>query len=405
MRREWPSGSTFGPSSMGAMEVRSGDQLEALGVRWELPLGREVDIDLYRNRYDINMDGVEDIWFRYGEGATRTVEHDELHVIDGLHRGVIDPGTDADWRFVLPPGHRFLAWSMGDFNGDQQMDLHVGLGTLDNPDDPIASTYQHRVEVYHGPFAPGVHVLDSPDVVVDFEGVPDSWASSERRTLDVNLDGLDDLIVTTEEDGIEAVLLFLSPLSGSMTAADATARIELASRHRTVSYLANFGWPIAAGADFDGDGIGDIAVGGYHVDRGRGIVAVFLGPHQGEMSTDDADLIIQGPEGEPAGIGRDLRFMDVGGPPSELVLVSGHQSVPSAPPLPNGNPPFGALHVFTGDQRGQLGVEDARLTVYNDQYDGVLSALSPPLGDMDGDGNTDVMLYNYGAGVIVSLCP
>ncbi len=97
--------------------------------------------------------------------------------------------------------------------------------------------------------------------------------------------------------------------SGTLSAsALARARIEGAAT------LDGLGEGVA-GADFDGDGLGDLVVGNDGSDAAYlngGQVALFYGPVSGILSTTDAPVWIDGPVGA-ANFGRQLRTGDLNG--------------------------------------------------------------------------------------------
>ncbi len=194
---------------------------------------------------------------------------------------------------------------------------------------------------------------------------------------DMDGDGVDDLLVGSpslyEDQGV--VFLVHGPLSGTHTIEEADLRIggEGAGLR--------FGEDVAGGGDHDGDGIADLAVG---APPWRGAVYLWYGPLDPGMTSDEADLFMEGDElgGRD---GEQLRQADFDGDGLSDLLVAGPGRTGD-----DGSTGGGRLAVLLG---GSTGLDPAPvLSVTGDRDGDALGRTGTGLlfTDLDGDGAAEL---------------
>ncbi len=196
---------------------------------------------------------------------------------------------------------------------------------------------------------------------------------------DLDGDGQPDLLVGAPEALARRGAVYFVPHSGltqgSLTLGGATLRGDAPGS------LA--GSAVALAGDFDGDGIGDVAVGAPGAWAGSGGAAYLLrGPLEGDLSLAEADGMWEGPE-DGAHLGRALaggRDIDGDGRAELLIIASGDAESAS---------PGGAYLVYGGELEGsgspELGVdlvEDLELR----------PRAAAMLGDVNGDGTEEILV-------------
>jgi hypothetical protein len=307
---------------------------------------------------------------------------------------------------IAAPGTSFLGWDVqgvGDVNGD-------GVGDL-----LIAG----RGEAYLY-FGRGAATVDgatvAPDVILRGD-----FAEEFGRVIaalgDVNGDGRPDFAVSGwQVGGKGAVYIFhgrsaaepwetVIEVTGGGCQASVCLLIDDGVVGSGPDENANFGRSMAALGDFNGDGIGDIAIGAPGTNSNVGRVYVFTG---GQFTPGQTVRVLQDPVNgwalvpeasvdrrfgwEMAGLGR-----AVGGDPlTDLAF--------SATGTSGG--PFGALYIFRGRVLGDPGLQlldmpsaiatGSVIEVQRAATGGSYGFKVANVGDLDGDGYTEMAVRHFG---------
>ncbi|MCA9354598.1 MAG: FG-GAP repeat protein, partial [Candidatus Kaiserbacteria bacterium] len=178
------------------------------------------------------------------------------------------------------------AVAIGDWNSDGKTDLAVGAHDYDDG----GSTDIGRVYIFWGGESTG-YAADAP-VIITGEVAGDLFGYS-LTSGDVNGDGTDDLLVGAYNYDVSntegrVYIWFGGPIeSGSANTADVTLTGSIAGE--------NTGTAIGV-ADYNGDGVKDVAVGAYGYTSRTGRTYIFYGPVSSDV-TSNADVVYTGEAG------------------------------------------------------------------------------------------------------------
>ncbi|MCB9762226.1 MAG: FG-GAP repeat protein [Alphaproteobacteria bacterium] len=162
----------------------------------------------------------------------------------------------------------------GDFNRDGYADALVG-----SHGDDTGGRDAGAIFVFYGPLAGDVPLADHDAKLYGEQG-PDYVGVSTDSVGDVDGDGYDDVVLggpnnSTGGSFAGAAYVVLGPVSGSMSLADADARIYGVSAGEWLGDV------VSGAGDVDGDGLNDVLIGGYQADYNgnvdSGSVYVLLG--------------------------------------------------------------------------------------------------------------------------------
>jgi hypothetical protein len=278
--------------------------------------------------------------------------------------------SDADFTFDGAAGDDVgYRVAIGDFNGDGTGDL-VSSGISRAADD--GTTYAGVAFVAEGPLSGALAASDATATLSAAAG-RDFFGYALRAVDDLNGDGFDEVLVGAEghpAGTFEGVaLLFQGPLSGALSADDATAAFTGGSAGDYVGYTL-----AARLGDLSGDGDHDLVVGAWQADAGR--AAVFLGPLDTDRSASDADAILTGEtSGDGFGIWVD-GGADLDGDGTADLLVGADAA--------------DTVYAFLGPVTTSGAAADADLTLTGDA--GADFGGSLQTGDLDGDGAPDLLV-------------
>ena len=315
---------------------------------------------------DITGDGDTDLLI----GSYKSNRIDVLSgpVLDGTP-SVTYSGTAASWA------GRDL--TTGDLNGDGQADLVVGMprATL------LSRAQAGAAGVYWGPLDAEIE-LDAPDVIV---WGPDGNANLGRSlaVADLTGEGSDGLVIGAPEaksGGVRVgmVAVLRGPLEAELvdTAVDDDANVLFFGEGASDG----FGIDLAAQADWNGDGIPDLAVGARAASAAKGAVYGFLAStlEDGVYMASDADVVIGG-TGAAARTGELVTSAgDVNGDGLDDILVG-------APDRNLGGTKRGAAYLLTDVRSGEV-VSVATAEFNGTENNAKFGQSAAVIGDVDGEG-------------------
>lgn len=176
-----------------------------------------------------------------------------------------DAVVNAEARFS---GGSARVAAAGDLDGDGHADLWLADPYDDRGGDSAGAAF-----LFRGPVA-GVYTAADADAALLGIGADDGAGLGISRAGDVSGDGVEDVAVSAPElgwmgDSLGAVYLVIGPVLGTLSLADADVTLHGESDDWA-------GWPLASG-DVDGDGRGDLLIGGPgDGDGGDGVGAAWV---------------------------------------------------------------------------------------------------------------------------------
>jgi len=255
----------------------------------------------------------------------------------------------------------------------------------------------------------GWHLVDGP---VSGEGNVSGWSflqllsdsklgfyydyNDAVESADLNGDGAIDLVVSsfTYDPDERRNLVFYGPQSGTLSPDSADASFL------TGPLMSGDFYPVTSqGADFDGDGADDLAVGDYgfygpeytgspHTGRGGGVL-LFPGPIEGDLLPEDASAVITGGWNDIYA-GYSLSSGDMDGDGLEELLIGAPTDRYDSNQASSAFLLYGPI---SGDRRLRHtdGLVEADAWLVGDGQDSTGMRVAAE-GDLDGDGRTDLAL-------------
>ncbi len=287
--------------------------------------------------------------------------------------GYLVYGPLSGERSLGKAGHQLLGSSgsgagrsigIGDADGDGYEDVIFGA--------PWGSS--NRAQVVFGPVSDDMELADAD---VELAGLTGTYCGHGSDLGDVNGDGVADAVIGAYRtsdggNGSGTVYVVHGPLGGRVSLAseaDATLIGQSAGDYT--------GRAIRAGADVNGDGIGDMLIPATYASyggNGSGAAYVVFGPVSGSMDLGAADVFMVGESaGDYAGCA--LAMGDVNGDGLGDVAVGSYGNA--------GGSRAGAAHVVFGPGSASLDLGAADLIVRG--IKGSLAGSGLAIGDTDGD--------------------
>ncbi len=272
----------------------------------------------------------------------------------------------------------------GDYNGDGLSDLILGApGTSGGG---AGGAY-----VFFGPVA-GTLGVSAADVSLLGAAAGDGAGYSVATAGDYDGDGFDDVFVgawSNDDGGVDAGAAYLvrGPTTGTLDLGSADLLLVGESAGDQA------GLSVAVAGDVDGDGQSDVLVGGWGSDAGgaySGAAWLVNGPRFGTVDLGAADATFIG---EASG---DFAGQAVSGA-GDLDSDGYDDLIVGAPGTASG---MGTAYVVLGPVSGDLDLSAADATIVGDVADDATGGALAAMGDVDGDGVSDVMVgaigYDYG---------
>jgi hypothetical protein len=338
---------------------------------------------------DLNRDGLNDLV------VVNSADSHVKEVDAWIYWGRPDGGFSARSRTALP-AFNARAVAVGDFNGDSWPDLAIACEWSDGPNPDSA---KKKVSLIYWNSASGFDPSRRLELPLDGE------TARSVAAADIDLDGRDDLLVQTPRQ---------LHVFGSASAAFATGDAS-----RKLPFRGN----VVAVGDFDGDGAPDLAVGR------PGSITVVLA----EAGGFDLDRAVEIAVSDPRGLcaidvdsdGRDdlvvANYASIGGATWTESLVFHSDKGTFDPANAVKLPTLGASWVSAGDLNGdgypELVFSNANVTNQRDMFSYVYwndlgkfrfgnhtqlrtaGSISNAIGDVDHDGEPDVVFFNTEGGV------
>jgi len=299
-------------------------------------------------------------------------------------------GAGAGWVYTDPNGSLLASDAYGQLvsgTGGETLGNGAALGDLDDDgsaDVILGTTGTDTVYVWYGPLATATA---APDATITGSGTFGTAVASG----DVDGDGFDDLVVgaqTYSGSGLSsngAVYLFLGPIVGDLTDADADAVFDGEVGGDAA------GGEVAVGGDLLGNGGATILIGAKGNDTNgtdAGAVYVVDGSTTGALNLSLADAIFYGSTGgDDLWDAHDAGDVDDDGSTDLILGVSDDETSGSA---------SGSAAVFFGPVSGTQAVSAADFVVTGQASADKFGYAATGAGDFNGDGYDDIIVGAYG---------
>jgi len=325
---------------------------------------------------DVNGDGYSDVIvgaYRYDNGQS---DEGRAFVYLGSPTGL---SASPNWTAESDQAAAWFGYCVstaGDVNGDGYSDVIVGAYGFDN-----GQNNEGRVYVYHGSVS---GLSNTPNWITESDQANSQFGYSVSTLGDVNGDGFSDIIVGAnsydngEVDEGKAFVYHGSSL-GLSTSVNWTAENN--------QFGALFANSTSTAGDVNGDGFSDAIIGAPNFDNGQtdeGRTYVYLGSVSGLSVT--SNWITESNQADAYFGTSVFTAGDVNGDGYSDVIVG-------SPDYDNGESNEGKAFVYYGSSSG-LSVT-VNWTAESDQVDAKLGISVSTVGDVNGDGFSDIIVGAY----------
>ncbi len=322
---------------------------------------------------DVDGDGYDELLVGASWGDFVYSNAGEVYIVDGSDAGSL---TDDDVETVITGATTSLGFgygldAFGDMDGDGYDDLVAGA--------PGASSSYGATYVFHGPLS---GLVSTADAAIEVQATSSlSFGINNAVVGDQNDDGIADFASTSAYYGSYAGAVWIHDGSASGSVDD-TDYVALISGASSSMYFAT---SVTGGEDLTGDGVADLVVGCEYCGSYYGQTFIFTGPLTGDYSSSDADVTITGEYSSSYAGHYVSRAGDLDG--------DGYAGVVIGAPYYNGyTSGGGAAYYFDAAPADGSSTSDAAVRFYGDTSADYLGGQVDGLGDIDGDGELDIII-------------
>jgi len=340
---------------------------------------------------DINGDGKDDVIIgAYNATSNSHSQSGKTYVVYGGVEGTINLSTGANLTIngIDDFDHSGYSVSSGDINGDGKDDVIIGAyGAGPNGNGLAGETY-----VVYGGVEGTINLSTHANLTINGIDAGDISGRSVSSG-DINGDGKDDIIIGAHyadpngNNGAGETYIVYGGVEGTINLST-HANLTI----KGIDFEDYSGHSISSG-NINGDGKDDIIIGAHYADPNgnskAGETYVVYGGMEGTINlSTHANLTIKGIDTDDES-GRYARLCDFNGDGKDDIIISAHYA------NPNGNSYAGETYVVYGGVEGTINLStDADITINGiDAND--FSGHSISTGDINGDGNGDIIIGAY----------